>query len=207
MFLYNVLGLINANILFSVIKLYKGGSGMFDYGRRIRQLRVKNGLTLEELASRTELTKGFLSQLERNLTSPSLQTLEDVAEALGVNMSQFFAEEEDEKIVFTQDDVFVDEQDEYTIKWIVPNAQKNIMEPIIIELKPGNDSKQIAPHEGEELGYVLSGKIMLVRETGRQEIPVKKGETFYIRGNETHCLRNSSTKTARVLWISTPPIF
>ena len=155
---------------------------MFDYGRRIRQLRVKNGLTLEELASRTELTKGFLSQLERNLTSPSLQTLEDVAEALGVNMSQFFAEEEDEKIVFTQDDVFVDEQDEYTINWIVPNARKNIMEPIIIELKPGNDSKEIAPHEGEEFGYVLSGKIMLVRETGRQEIPVKKGETFYIRG-------------------------
>ena len=53
---------------------------MYDIGRRIRQLRVKNGLTLEELASRTELTKGFLSQLERNLTSPSIQTLEDINE-------------------------------------------------------------------------------------------------------------------------------
>ena len=42
-----------------------------DIGARIRQLRIKNDLTLEELASRTELTKGFLSQLERNLTSPS----------------------------------------------------------------------------------------------------------------------------------------
>jgi transcriptional regulator with XRE-family HTH domain len=48
---------------------------MIDIGHRIKQLRVQNDLTLEELASRTELTKGFLSQLERNLTSPSLQTL------------------------------------------------------------------------------------------------------------------------------------
>ena len=60
---------------------------MIDIGHRINQLRVKNNLTLEELASRTELTKGFLSQLERNLTSPSLQTLEDIAEALGTDMT------------------------------------------------------------------------------------------------------------------------
>ena len=64
---------------------------MIDIGHRIRQLRYKNDLTLEELASRTELTKGFLSQLENNLTSPSLQTLEDIAEALGTTLSRFFA--------------------------------------------------------------------------------------------------------------------
>ena len=50
-----------------------------DIGKRIRQLRVQNDLTLEELASRTELTKGFLSQLERNLASCSIATLEDIA--------------------------------------------------------------------------------------------------------------------------------
>ena len=57
-----------------------------DIGKRIRQLRVQNDLTLEELASRTELTKGFLSQLERNLASCSIATLEDIAEALGVGI-------------------------------------------------------------------------------------------------------------------------
>jgi len=74
---------------------------MYDIGSRIKALRIKNGLTLEELGSRTELTKGFLSQLERNLTSPSLTTLEDIVEALGVSMSRFFAEEDEEQIVFT----------------------------------------------------------------------------------------------------------
>ena len=52
-----------------------------DIGQKIRQLRTQNNLTLEELASRSELTKGFLSQVERNLTSPSVSTLEDILEA------------------------------------------------------------------------------------------------------------------------------
>ena len=180
---------------------------MYDIGHRIRQLRTKNRLTLEELASRTELTKGFLSQLERNLTSPSIQTLEDVAEALGVTMSEFFAEEADEKIVFTAEDVFVDEQEGTTINWIVPNAQKNTMEPILVELAENGETKQIEPHEGEEFGYVLSGKVLLVTESSPTGIAVRKGETFYIRGNEIHSLRNSGTKKASVLWISTPPVF
>ena len=80
-------------------------------GQRIKQLRIKNNLTLEELASRCELTKGFLSQLERDLTSPSISTLNDIVEALGMTLAQFFQEEKPEKIVFTQEDFFIDEKE------------------------------------------------------------------------------------------------
>ena len=66
-----------------------------DIGGKIRQLRIKNQLTLEELANRSELTKGFLSQVERNLTSPSIATLEDILEALGTTLGAFFAAEKD----------------------------------------------------------------------------------------------------------------
>ena len=61
-----------------------------DIGRKLKQLRIRNDLTLEELASRSELTKGFLSQVERNLTSPSVSTLEDILEALGTDLAAFF---------------------------------------------------------------------------------------------------------------------
>ena len=61
-----------------------------DIGGKIKMLRQANGLTLEELANRSELTKGFLSQLERDLTSPSITTLEDILEALGTNLQEFF---------------------------------------------------------------------------------------------------------------------
>ena len=67
-----------------------------DLGRKIKQLRLANDLTLEELANRSELSKGFLSQVERNLTSPSVATLDDILEALGTNLHDFFDQQEDE---------------------------------------------------------------------------------------------------------------
>ncbi|MEG0313740.1 MAG: XRE family transcriptional regulator [Erysipelotrichaceae bacterium] len=176
-----------------------------DIGKKIKRLRIQNNLTLEELASRSELTKGFLSQLERNLTSPSISTLEDILEALGTTISIFFQEKKDEQIVFKTEDFFIDEQNEHTINWIIPNAQKNEMEPIIIDIKPNGTSIIIEPHEGEEFGYILKGKVIIVN--GKEEHSIKKGETFYIKGKYTHYIKNNSGKVASVLWITTPPLF
>ena len=61
-----------------------------DIGKKLKDLRWQKGLTLNDLASRSELTKGFLSQVEHNLTTPSIPTLEDILEALGSNLSDFF---------------------------------------------------------------------------------------------------------------------
>ena len=77
-----------------------------DIGKKLRELRKQNDLTLEDLASRSELTKGFLSQVERNLTALSIATLADILEALGSNLSEFFHEEEEKQIVFGADDFF-----------------------------------------------------------------------------------------------------
>ncbi len=175
-------------------------------GHRIRQLRTKNNLTQEELASRCELTKGYLSQLENDLATPSLPTLADIVEALGTNLSQFFKEDaRGEKVTFDSEDFFVDEKEDYTIHWIVPNAQKNEMEPIILELQPRQQSRVMQPHEGEEFGYVLSGRVNLVN--GPDTYEIKKGGTFYIRGDYEHYLKNDSGHPSQILWVCTPPIF
>lgn len=176
-----------------------------DIGSKIKHLRMQKGLTLGELASRSELSKGFLSQLERNLTSPSIVTLSDVLEALGTNLADFFREEKNDKTVFKKADFFVDEREDYTIHWIVPNTQKNQMEPILIELPQGADSFEIEPHGGEEFGYVLEGAIQLVCDSTSHR--VRRGETFYLHGRTFHHLHNDQKTTARVLWISTPPLF
>ena len=176
-----------------------------DIGRKLKQLRIRNDLTLEELASRSELTKGFLSQVERNLTSPSVSTLEDILEALGTDLAAFFKESREEQIVFHTDDFFIDEQEDFTIHWIIPNAQKNEMEPMILILKPNGTSQIVDPHIGEEFGYVLQGKITLVN--GDKEYTLKKGETFYYTADKSHAIHNSGNGTAKFLWISTPPNF
>ena len=71
-------------------------------GAKVRRLRTQRGLTMEELADRCELSKGFISQVERNLASPSIATLTDMLECLGSSLSQFFSEDKDEKTVFTR---------------------------------------------------------------------------------------------------------
>lgn len=177
-----------------------------EIGHKIKQLRVQKGLTLEELASRSELTKGFLSQLERDLTSPSIATLNDIVEALGTTLADFFKEDTAEKIVFEEKDFFVDEQDTYTLHWIVPNTQKNEMEPIMMELPVGGVSFEVNPHSGEEFGYVLTGKVAIICDN-EDVYKVKKGETFYLRGDFKHFLRNEGKDTAKVIWVSTPPLF
>jgi len=176
-----------------------------DIGKRIRQLRIRNGLTQQELASRCELTKGFVSQLENNLTTPSLPALMDLVEALGSDMAAFFSEEQEQQVVFSPDDFFEDNRENCRILWVVPNAQKNAMEPILITILPHQSTRTMLPHEGEEFGYVLSGSVIL--ENGGRKHRVRKGETFYIRGDQEHCLRNSGASPARVLWITTPPSF
>ena len=174
-------------------------------GKRLKELRLQNDLTLEELASRSELTKGFLSQLERDLTSPNITALENILEALGTNLADFFQSSKEEQNVFHTQDFFVDEQDERTIEWIIPNAQKNEMEPILLTLKPGCQSQEMKAHSGEEFGYVLKGQIQLV--IGNKKYKVRSKETFYISGKQSHYLINSGSMEAKILWVSTPPMF
>lgn len=126
-----------------------------DIGKKLKELRLQNDLTLGDLASRSELTKGFLSQVERNLTTPSIATLQDILEALGSNLSEFFREEEETQIVFQTQDFFVDEQEDYQIEWVIPNAQKNEMEPILLTLHPRKKSQVMSAYQGQEFGYVL----------------------------------------------------
>ncbi|MBO4848040.1 MAG: helix-turn-helix transcriptional regulator [Clostridia bacterium] len=178
-----------------------------DIGDRIKRRRQKLGLTQEELAARTELSKGFISQLERNLTSPSIATLMDILEVLGVDISDFFAKAEDEKVVFTSDDMFEKEDEEIgsSVVWLVPNAQKNSLEPIMVTLKPGGSTYPDDPHEGEEFGYVLSGAVTLV--LGLRRFRLRKGDSFCFKPTEEHYLMNTAQREARVIWVATPPSF
>ena len=167
-------------------------------GEKLRQLRLRRNLTQEEVADRCELSKGFISQVERDLASPSIATLTDMLECLGSNLKEFFS----------RNDMFVKEDGDTlrgSITWLVPSAQKNEMEPILVSLGEGGRTQDMPPHEGEEFGYVLSGSIYLEQGSARQR--VRAGCSFCIHPKEEHCLRNAGKSRARVLWVSTPPSF
>lgn len=175
-------------------------------GEKIKNLRLSCDLTQEELADRCELTKGYISQLENDLTSPSIATLIDILSALGTDLKEFFADSgDDEKIVFGKNEFIEKITEDYTLNWVVPNAQKNAMEPILLNLNPNGVYETDMPHEGEEFGYVLAGEIKIT--VGKRTFKVKKGETFYYVADKKHSLQNLTDKKATVLWISCPPNF
>ena len=177
-------------------------------GEKLRRLRLKRNLTQEEMADRCELSKGFISQVERDLASPSIATLTDMLECLGSNLKDFFSETEAEKTVYARSDMFVKEDDGLlrgSITWLVPSAQKNEMEPILVELGEGGQTQEMPPHEGEEFGYVLSGAIAL--HIGGKQHRVKTGESFSLHPSAAHFIENSGKRKAQFLWVSTPPNF
>lgn len=176
-----------------------------DIGLKLKELRILKGLTQEELADRVELSKGFISQLERNLTSPSIATLLDILQCLGTTIGEFFNESPEEQIVFGKSDYFekLDTELKNEIKWIIPNAQKNVMEPIMLTLEAEGETYPDNPHEGEEFGYVLQGSIAI--HIGNKVYRAKKGESFYFVSDKKHYLTSKSGAT--ILWVSSPPSF
>lgn len=175
-------------------------------GAKIRNLRNQKGLTQEELADRTELTKGFISQVERGLNAPSLSTLQDIVEGLGTNLSDFFHEEDDFQIVFPKEEYCekVDEE-ENCISWLIATAQSRSIEPILVRLQPGGVTVEDKSHEGEEFGYVLEGRVR-IHYGDRVEI-AKKGDSFLFPANRKHKISSASKKVSVILWISSPPSF
>ena len=176
-----------------------------ELGMKIKRLRLQNNLTQEELADRCELTKGYISQLENELTSPSITTLEDILNALGTTFADFFKDEKEEKVVFTEAEFIEKVADTHKIEWLVPNAQKNEMEPIRVTVEPHTTLEEDVPHEGEEFGYVISGRVWL--HIGQAAYCVKKGEVFYFTSDKPHRLENRTNEKAVVLWVASPPTF
>lgn len=111
---------------------FSGKAGYhMNIGNKLKELRVQKGLTQEELADRAELSKGFISQLERDLTSPSIATLVDILQVLGTDLNEFFSEKTEEQIVFSSSDYFekTDEACRNRTEWIIPMPRKTLWSP------------------------------------------------------------------------------
>lgn len=176
-------------------------------GEKIKSLRLQYQFTQEDLANRAELSKGFISQLENNLTSPSITTLMDVLQVLGTDLKSFFSDFEDSQIVFNDDDYFVnvDHERRHQYTWLVPNAQKHTMEPVKLLIESKGHTVKDLPHEGEEFGYVIRGVVTL--HVGKKSFTVSAGESFFYTCDKLHYIENKSTRDAELLWVSSPPNF
>jgi len=173
-------------------------------GAKIKALRLQKGLTQEELGERTNLTKGYISQLERDLNSPSIETLFAILEVLGTTPKEFFDDgTEDRKIVYPSDSqIRSDDGDmKYEMRWLVPPSNDNEMEPVLITLAESGEFKKFEPSRAETFIYVLEGKIRLI--LGEQEYVAKQGDSVYYEAKSPHQVVNAYGGTSRILLVAT----
>ena len=176
-------------------------------GEGLKRLRMINGLTQEELASRADLTKGYISQLENDTACPSIATLKDLLDVCGVSMQEFFSEPVEAAVVFGAEARVCPsgDGDSVQVELLVPGAQNRELDPALVTLAPGAEMDEQNVHEGEEFGYLLLGRIQ-VRLDDRT-YTVKKGECFLFASDRRHAVKNIGKGPARILWVVTPPTF
>jgi len=176
-------------------------------GERLKRFRMVNALTQEELASRADLTKGYISQLENDTTCPSIATLKDIVDVLGISMQEFFAESAPAADVVFGAEARVQSTDDDGVKveLLVPGAQNRDMDPALLTLQPGAEMELQDYHEGEEFGYLLQGRIQL--RLDEQLYKVNKDECFYFASDKKHAVKNIGKTEAKILWVVTPPTF
>ncbi len=176
-------------------------------GKKLKKLRQAKALTQEELANRSYLTKGFISQLERDLTSPSIATLKSILDVLGENLASFFQEAESHRVVCgkKQRVLHSSSTDEVKIELILPQAHGRLMDPVIVTIQPGQKTEREGSHEGEEFGFLLRGTVGLWLDNECYRL--KKGDCFYFKSNQEHWIENHGKSVAEILWVVSPPVF
>lgn len=170
----------------------------------IKKLRKKNGLTLEKLAALTGMTKGYLSKIERSKKAPPYTTLNKIAAALGVEVTQIF-----EKNIAPLEDIKVHFEKAADLKLIKATSQlsgynynvlasgkpgKN-MEPFII-YSPFELTKMYS-HEGEEFIFVMDGICEFIY--GDQTFLLEKGDHIYFDSLVPHAGKSLGDKEAKLL--------
>ena len=174
-----------------------------EIGKKLRRLRKSRGLTLEELAEKVGLTKGFLSQIERDKASPSIAALKAILDVLGEDISSFFKDmDTKEKFVFKKEERQNVEFEKNGVKIVtpIPSLHYKELDPIIVHLEPDGSLTNEDWDVEEAFGYVLRG---FVKVTINNNIYIlRKGDCFYIFPDSNYEIKNEAKKEAEVLLVA-----
>ncbi|WP_461204823.1 helix-turn-helix domain-containing protein [Clostridium sp. DL1XJH146] len=179
-------------------------------GEKIKNLRTEKKMTLKELSELSNLSTGFLSQLERGMTSIAVDTLSTIANILNVELTYFF-ESPKEKNTFVlkhyEQSIFQIENNSYIQYHLTTMAEHSTMLPRLIEILPGQYDEKIGEygHDGEEFVYVLEGILTLFMDEKREELYPR--DVAHYPSTINHNWANYTNKVTRILVVSAPNPF
>ncbi len=175
-------------------------------GSRLRQLRKERDLTLQELAGAAGVSAGFLSQIERDISSPSLLTLNALAEALGAHITDFFDppphpvefSRQGQRVTFRVADGGIDYE---RLSTTFPSSTLTTM---LVHYPPGRTIESMR-HSGEELYFVLSGSLAISIDGA--ETVLNEGDSVHFDSRRLHATRNHTDLPASVIICNTTDVF
>lgn len=175
---------------------------MIDIGARIKHLRQINGLAQADLAERAGLTKGAISQVERNLSSPSIANLFEILSALNETPSSFFADIDEEKVLFRKTDALPSEVTGYkSFDTLLPKSRYRSIVAYRATISSGRNTPPEPAQEGENYVLVLSGRLGL--QLGKISYVARKGESLYFSGEQEFAFSNKGKTIVDFLWVRT----
>ena len=167
-----------------------------DIGSKIRTIRNRKKITIAQMCEATGLSKGFISNVENNNTSPSISTLQTIANFLKVPLPYLLLEKDEHMTIIRK------EEREFTISKepdlkVEHLATRGGLSLRLVEFPPGYSTGERKAHEGEECHLVLKGKILA--EQGEDSYILEEGDTFSWCASVPHFVKNIGDETAEVL--------
>jgi transcriptional regulator with XRE-family HTH domain len=180
-------------------------------GKAIREFRLARNMSIKELSEKTNLTSSLISQVERGLISPSLNSLAKISSALKVPIVSFFTEatlkpcpvmrkkRRKKTTIFSSSHV--------VYQLLSPDPDKKI-EFLLVEIEPEgseNNENELVTHIGEECGYVIKGELEV--RLGKERYHLKQGDSIYFQSRIPHRFKNIGKEKVSSIWAMTPPSF
>lgn len=169
-------------------------------GERVREMRKQRNYTLQELAEKSGLSIGLLSQIERGIVDPTVGTFWKICTALNVPIHHFFQGIEEEHFVVRKDRRRLMELSDANVRYHIlsPNRAGKI-EYLLVEIEPGEMvEKELVSHAGEECGFVLQGEMKIILD--QQEIILNEGDSICFPSTTPHRYVNIGDGVAVSIW-------
>ena len=177
-----------------------------DLGAKLRARRRALGLTLEAVAKKARVTTGFVSQVERNITSPSLLSLTALAEALDAHISEFFdtPPKPDQTSRAEMREIYASPGGGFEFERLSTSFPGSALNGLLVHHPPGFVIEEMV-HDGEEFYYVINGALTLIVDGVRTVLSA--GDSIHFDSMRPHSVLNETSKTVTVLVVNTMEIF
>ncbi|MFN8455209.1 MAG: XRE family transcriptional regulator [Anaerolineae bacterium] len=171
-------------------------------GERIKILRQKRQFTLAKLAEKSDLSASHLSQIERGKTSPSLMTLNSIAQALDVNLRYLFESEQDQIYITRTDSVVGGAKSSFSMLPLTKGGSGWDLQVYRLNLSPDTAPLNLEPYSGETLLFVLEGTLRLTIDG--EQLELQAGDSLHSDARQAHGLRCGSHQSCVAIWCNSP---